>query len=478
MFGQLLPRAKVRLPGWLALLFLCGPLLGCAPLTGVVVNPPLAEEGEVFLFMQPMGEKALPLKFTISAISMRRADGVVVPLSGTVQTLLGADLVHKQSLLAKIRVPAGTYQGISLDVSRAELLGEEGPVALQVEPGPAWLPMEMAIPAKKAMALFLTFHADTSLESHVLFRPVFSVETTSQLPLARLGYLSMPNDNDLLIFHDNSMLLTGVIATGLQPRGMDMDRGRGRLYVALGGGAIAAFDLFQQAAIGTIWLRPGDDPQEVALSPDGTCLVSANYGSNTVSVLDPLTLVERGRVAVGAGPDAVVFSPAGHVAYSLDALANTVSVVDTDRMSLGATINLQESPRKGAVSRDGSELYVITENSPNLLLFDRKGSAGVQRIYVGMGACSLAVDTRSGFVYVGRKDGTIVVVDPTIGAYIDSLQPGGIPDSLALTEEGDFLFVLLSRQHALGKVNLVSKEVLGRLDLAGAGYGISLVGAR
>ncbi|MBU0679930.1 MAG: YncE family protein [Proteobacteria bacterium] len=473
------PTNKVSQTIWLpALLLLVWAMAACAPLSAVAVNPPLTTEGEVLLFLQPMGEKAAPLKFTLTGVSVRREDGVLIPLVPSTQELTGAERIHSQSSLARARVPAGMYQGLSLIVSQAEIMTEEGPVALQIEQEEIFLPMDMAIPAKKALALFLDFHADKSLESHVLFKPVFSVKTSSQLPLARLGYISMPLANNLLIFHDNSMLLTGVIATGMLPRGMAIDRRRGRLYTALGGDAIEVIDIFQQSTIGTIALWPGDDPQEIALSADGDSLVSANYGSNTVSIMDPMALMERRRVAVGVGPTAVTFSPAGNVAYSMDSLANTLSVIDTRKMALAATIHLEESPLKGALNRTGSELYVITENSPNLLVLDLAGSSAVQKIFIGMGARSILADTRSSLVYVGRRDGEIIVVDPTIHTYIDSIPIGGATESMAISDEGNFLFALVPQQHTLKKVNLVSKEVMGTIKLEGEGSGISLVGAR
>jgi YVTN family beta-propeller protein len=463
---------------WLALLFLLWPIVACTPQSPVAMNPPLTTEGEIFLFLQPMGEKAAALTFTLGEVAVRRPDGVSIPLSLSFKELVGAARVHSQSLLAKARVPAGMYDGLSLTVERAEIMTEDGPVALQIGQEPVWLPVEMKIAPKMAVSFFLTFHAGRSLESHVLFRPVFSVTASSQLPLARLGYLSMPLANTLFVFHDSGMLITGVIATGMLPRGMAIDRKRDRLYTALGESAIAVIDMLRHASLGVIRLRPGDDPQEIALSPDGTSLVSANYGSNTVSIVDAVAQVERSRVVVGDGPSAVAFSPAGNVAYSMDSLANTISVIDTENLTLSATIRLEESPLKGALNRTGSELYVITANSPNLLVIDLSGGGVVQKIFIGMGAHSILVDSRSGFVYVGKRDGEISVVDPTIRAALDTIQLGGPVESMAISDEENFLFALVPRENALNKVNLTSKEVRAKIDLPEQGYAVSLAGAR
>lgn len=463
---------------WLALFFLLCLVVSCVPSAGVAVNRPLTSEGEIFLFLQPMGEKAAPLKFTLEEATIRQEGGPAIPFTLSFSDFVGADRIHSQSILARARVPAGLYQELTFTVAGAEIMTEDGPVALQIDPEPVRLPVEMDILPKKAVAYFLTFHADKSLVAHVLFRPVFSGAGSPQLPLARLGYVSLPSSNNLFVFHDNSMLYTGVIATGIMPRGLVIDRNRDRLYAALGDDTIAVADLFRQEVIGTVRLRPGDDPREIALSSDGTSLVSANYGSNTVSVVDPVARVELSRVGVGAGPTAVVIAPGGNAAYSMDSLANTISVVDTKKRVLSSTIHLEESPYKAALSRTGSELYVITENSPNLLLIDLAAGTAVQKVFVGTGARSILVDTLSNLVYVGRRDGEIAVIDPTIRSYIDSIQVGGLVEDMVISDEGNFLFALLPRQNTVKKVNLTSKEVMAGIELAGEGYGIALVGAR
>lgn len=481
MLRKVLSAAKAVIKICLPTLILLLPTAACvhSPLSATVRNPPLSNEGEVFIFLQPMGEKAAPLTFAINSISIgQQTDGAVSELAMTFHKLIGADRVHTQVLLARARVPAGTYHGLSITIGSAEVMTEDGPMDLQINQAPLWLTQEIEIAPKRAVALFLTFHADKSLASHVLFRPTFSVTASSQLPLQRLGYISMPNDNNILIFHDISMLLTGVIATGLQPTGMAIDKDRNRLYTALGDDSIQAIDMFQEDPINKIRLRPGDDPREIALSPDGSTLVSANYGSNTVSILDPLAMVESNRVRVGDGPSGVVFSPGGKIAYSMNSLGNSISVIDTERQTLSATISLAESPIRGAVNEDGTKLYVITSNSPNLLVVDPTGATEVQKIYIGLDARSIIFDTINSLIYVGRRDGVIVEVDPSIGAYIDTIQLDGSVESMAISDEENVLFTLEPHKHTLDKVNLVSKEVQGRINLPGEAYGISLVGAR
>jgi len=55
----------------------------------------------------------------------------------------------------------------------------------------------------------------------------------------------------------------------------------------------------------------------------------ANYGSNTVSVINTSTNQVTSTINVGTAPDAVAVNPAGTIAYVANISSNTVSVIDT-----------------------------------------------------------------------------------------------------------------------------------------------------
>ena len=74
---------------------------------------------------------------------------------------------------------------------------------------------------------------------------------------------------------------------------------------------------------------------------------------------------------------------------------------------------------RGAISRDGDRLYVITRNSPNLLVIDPVSLTLIERILVGTGAASIKVDVKTDLIYVGKDNGEIAVIDPSSLMSID-----------------------------------------------------------
>jgi YVTN family beta-propeller protein len=81
----------------------------------------------------------------------------------------------------------------------------------------------------------------------------------------------------------------------------------------------------------------GEDPADVAVSPDGRRVYVANNGSNTVSVIDTTsntvagepTKAGEGPIPVGLAPEGVAVSPEGKRLYVANAASDTVSVIDT-----------------------------------------------------------------------------------------------------------------------------------------------------
>ena len=83
---------------------------------------------------------------------------------------------------------------------------------------------------------------------------------------------------------------------------------------------IEVIDVFKNQIINRLRLSLNDRPIGLALTPDGTLLVSVNNGTNTVSIIDPLSMIELARINVGEGPYSAVMDPSGFRAFVLNPL--------------------------------------------------------------------------------------------------------------------------------------------------------------
>src|SRR5947207_1343703 len=62
--------------------------------------------------------------------------------------------------------------------------------------------------------------------------------------------------------------------------------------------------------------KVGYRPCAIAFSPDGKILAVANWGGASVSLLDPETMMERGRAVVGSHPSDILWAPDGRLFVS------------------------------------------------------------------------------------------------------------------------------------------------------------------
>jgi YVTN family beta-propeller protein len=309
--------------------------------------------------------------------------------------------------------------------------------------------------------------------------PVLSLAEPTRPLASLLGFATAPARNVVSVFNKHSMQVVDVVATRGGPKGAALDQERAVAFIASSGDeAIEILDAGTRQILGHIRLTGGDEPGEIALSPDGRTLVSANYGSSSVSIIDTVSRREIVRLPLPSRPTDVFIDPSRPRAYVVLPQANSVSLIDLQRRGLVRTGTLEESPIRVDMSADGDTLYVITENSPNLLAIDAESLTPTARIWVGRGATSIEVDTRTGFIYVGRKSRDIVVVDPRALTFIDEFKVGGTPGYLTVDDEQSALFVVLPDQGLIQKLNLVSYRVQGTLEVERGSYATVIVGER
>ena len=463
-------------PPFLLLSFFLG---SCFP-QGPLHNVRSMDEGYAILYLQPLPQEAYRLRFVIDEISATRDDGTSTPLFLSINQIKGTDLVAIQKRLASGALPPGSYTGLSIRIKEAFVQGEEGEFALFVPEEPTRVDSLFNVSRRKTATLFLSFHVSGAITDQIRFTPAFSLKTSGRELLSLTGYVSDPASDSLLVFNKKTMRVVGAISTGTAPKGIALDRKRGRAYVAAyGDDTVEVIDLIKGETIGRIPLNFGDGPLELAVTPDGRTLVSVNHDSNTVSIIDTVSLFETRRIGVAERPSSAVVDPPGLKAYIMSPLANSVSVVDLTQKEVSATIAVDGGPLRGAFNRDGDTLYVVSRDSPYLTVVEASRLVITRRIFIGIGALSVRVDTQTDHILVGMKaGGNILVIDPFASMAIDAIVLEGTAAYLTIDVEEHSLFVALPDIKSLQKVNLTSKKITGAIDVGEEAYAVVVMGER
>ncbi len=441
-------------------------------------RPPLENDGVVLLYVEPFTQEAGRLRFSIEGIFARSVDGGEFPIALKLTELSGREMT-RQRFLGEAELPPGLYEGFTVKVKDAFLRGEEGEAALLAPEAPVMIAFPFRVERKRASVLSFAFRAGEAVRSGFSFRPDFFV-TIPPRPVSGLtGYVTNEASNTITIFDKKAGVVAGVIATEGGPAGLALDQRGLKAYVAVpAADAIEVVDVVASEITDRIRLNLGDRPGELALTPDGKTLLSANTGSNTVSFIDAASLAEQGRVTVGNGPAWMLIDSLGRRAYVLNRMSSSVSVLDIANRALVTTIGTDPSPLQCRLNKPGDTLYVIYEWSPYVGVIDTT-KLSVKRMPVTMGLRSIKIDTFTGLIYMGRiGDRSVGAYDPNALVPVDDIGAAG--DVTDMTIDGDMnnLIMVSSDSMRLSIVNLISKKTLSVIDVGEAPYRVKVMGGR
>lgn len=444
-------------------------LASCVPRAQIApVREPLAADGEVWVYLQPLPPDASRLALSLDAVALAQADGTLVPLDLALAEI-PAGGGARQRLLASGRAPAGPYPALVLRVRRATLSAEEGPVDLLVPEEPVRVDLALELPRGRARVVHLALRpgqaAEPGFGSGAAFAAVASAPASTVVQLS--GYCPSAAGAGLSVFDRRARQVVSVLPTGREPSAVAVDWPTGRGYVALAGeDQVQVLDLSTGEELRRIPLRPGDEPRDLALTSDGRLLVTANRGSRSATVVDPELGLVLERVPAGEDPGAILLDRPGRRAYVLNRRSNDVTVVDLGNRAVAGTIPTDPEPIRAALDRAETRLYVISRGSAWMAAYSLPDLAPAGRIFVGLGAGAVQVDPRTGRIYVARADaGRIDVFDPPSALPVDGFEVPGPVAHLAIDEVENALLAVMPSLRSIAFVDLASRRVLSSVDV-------------
>ncbi|MEV7795892.1 Ig-like domain repeat protein [Streptomyces sp. NPDC087512] len=186
----------------------------------------------------------------------------------------------------------------------------------------------------------------------------------------------------------------------------------------------------------------GDSPAGVALGRFGRFGYVTNFGSDSVTALDPVTRTAVATVPVGTGPWGVAVDPAGAEAYVGNSGSGTVSVIATATNTVTATIGGISWPAGIRFSLDGSRAYVVSRDAGRLVVLDTATRTAVTSVPVGSTPYEVVLSPDDPYAYVSASgDGTVTVVDTGSNTAVATIDGFTQPRGLAVTPDGQRLYV-------------------------------------
>jgi YVTN family beta-propeller protein len=443
-------------------------------------EPPLLDEGSLRVYLGPIPHEGRRLSFTVTGLSAVAEGGEEVPLQLQLDQVVAAELVRDERLLATARLPPGRYQGLRLAAASARLVGEEGPTDLLLPLEPTRIEAPFDVRRGRAGVLTLALDAARSLQDGFGFTPTFTGLAPARPAPGLTGACVDTRSNDVTLFDTQTRVVTGVVATGLTPRGLALDAPTSRAWVALSGqDELEVLDLMRGEVIARIALRGGDEPRALLLLPDRRTLLVLNFRSQTAAFVDTGSTQEVARVSVGEGPWSVVQPPGSNRAVVVNRRSSTLTIIDLATRQAIATIPTDPEPLFAQSSRDGSRLYLVHAGSLYMTEYALPALTVTRRVRVGLGVSALKVDPRTDLIYVAHGGQARLEVFDTVSALpVDAFELPGPTSQLAIDDSQDQLYALIPSRRAVAVLDLTSRRVLSVLEVGGDPYEVKLAGER
>lgn len=316
---------------------------------------------------------------------------------------------------------------------------------------------------------------------------------------AYLVYVTNEGTGDLSVIDPASRAVIDRIPLGKRPRGIVASPDQRLLYIALSGSpiagpgvdestlppadkgadGIAVFDVASGKVLRV--LRGISDPEQVAVSPDGTTLYVASEDTGRVMFMDANQGAIRSTLVVGGEPEGLAVSPDGALVYATSEEDSTIAVIDAAQPRVLSRIPVGERPRTIAFLPSGERAFVPGENDATLSVIDVRTSEVVGRTVIPgetVRPMGVVVSPTGGEVFVTTgRGGRLAKFDATTLALSDEAEVGERPWGVALSPDGRYVFTANGPSDDVTMLDTRSLDVVTRFKAGGRPWGVAIVPA-
>ncbi|WP_298467021.1 YncE family protein [uncultured Erythrobacter sp.] len=272
-----------------------------------------------------------------------------------------------------------------------------------------------------------------------------------------------------------------------------------------------------------------DTPHELALSPDGSLLAVACYGSTTVDILQTAGLEKIVSVELGerAAPHGIVWMPSGNLyvtaegrqsifrlsnveepigrkdefktgkegshmlavapdesaAWTTDLSSKTVTRVDLTGDAEPLSVTVGEEPEGISLTPDGKTLWVSARGSDQAFALDPTTMEVRETVETGRFPLRLLVRPQGDVAITSDlRDGGLTVIDLETAKVVRSIavsSPDEAEQSFQVTilwsDNGERIYVAETASNTVAEVDYQSGEVLRRLEVGEGGDGLAIL---
>ncbi|MFZ0033833.1 MAG: YncE family protein [Sedimentisphaerales bacterium] len=224
---------------------------------------------------------------------------------------------------------------------------------------------------------------------------------------------------------------------------------------------VVVFDTAKDSVIGDINNTPG--VHGIAIAPKLNKGYISNGGDNTVTVFDPNTLKETGRIKVGTRPDIIMFDQTTNRVFVFNGGSKDCTVIDANNDTVIGTIPLDGKPEFAESDRKG-QIFVNIEDKSEIAVIDAQKLTVTSRwpLAPGEEPSGLAIDRKNNRLFSVCSNGKMVISDYTTGKVVATPEIGKGPDGAAFDPETGLAF---SSNGQDGTLTVIREETPGQFKV-------------
>ena len=272
----------------------------------------------------------------------------------------------------------------------------------------------------------------------------------------------------------------GRAATGEDPHEIAVSPdGRQAAVVAYGGRSIDVFDVASRTKLRTIDLSPNEGPHGLVWLADGRLVVTAER-SRSVAIVDTGHGDAVAAIATGQeGTHMVAVSPDGRLAFTANIGSGTVSVLDLGAGRKVRDIAVGGRPEGIALTPDGRTLWVGDLEGARVQAFDAATFARLGEVTTGDVPIRVAASPDGRWIVTSNLGGgSLSVIDARTRRLARTISVSGSREAAQVTilfsRDGNRLYVAETGRNTIAEVDFHRGVVLRRLPAGTAGDGLGL----
>jgi YVTN family beta-propeller protein len=238
---------------------------------------------------------------------------------------------------------------------------------------------------------------------------------------------------------------------------------------------IAVIDIAQKKVLRK--LQVGSDPEQLALSTDGTKLFVSNEDVGTASVVNIASGKVEHIIPVSREPEGVSTSPDGKFFYVTCETEGEIFAIGTTNYKVISHFNVGGRPRSADFLPDGSRAFIPSESSGQLHLIDSVNHKLLKTIELPKGSRPMCVKAAAGgrkvYFSTGRA-GTVDVLDTAKQEVTNAIKVGTRPWGIAISPDGKVLYAANGPSDDVSVVDLDAEKEIARIKSPGSPWGVAV----